>query len=148
MATGTANPWLHIVTLFGLPIAGYAIGLGLASWSAPGSGFAAALSGMLLPTAFAAGLILWAGLSAVLGVFAVLRHGRRAAPRHDLGRRSGRWFVPIAAAVAGAGGLLVGALPGGAGILPTMALYTSAGVAYGWFISWLAATGGLPAPHD
>jgi hypothetical protein len=58
------NPWAQLTTVFGMFIAGGFIGWGLSSWAAPGSGLAAGLSGMLLPAAFAAGLLIWAGLAA------------------------------------------------------------------------------------
>jgi hypothetical protein len=73
------NPWAQLATVFGMFIAGGFIGWGLSSWAAPGSGLAAGISGMLLPVAFAAGLLIWAGLDIVTAIVDRLR-GRRHQP--------------------------------------------------------------------
>jgi hypothetical protein len=55
----TVNPWLQLATLFGLFVLDGLLGWALADWAAPGSGFATALSGLVLPAAYAVGC--WRG---------------------------------------------------------------------------------------
>jgi hypothetical protein len=137
---------MQLAAVFGLPTTGFFAGLGLAAWAAPDSGLAAAVSGMLLPTAYAAGLLVWAGLDVIRVVLHVSRHGRTARQPSSLARRSGRWFVPLSLACASAGGIVVGAIPGGAGVMATTVVYAVAGATFGRLLSWLAAAGYIPAP--
>lgn len=142
------NPWAQLTTVFGMFIAGGFIGWGLSSWAAPGSGLAAAISGMLLPAAFAAGLLIWAGLDIVTAIVDRLRGRRHQPSSSDLATRSASWFVPVSLADMCAGGLLVGILPGGQGPLVSMLAYGAVGTVYGLAMGQLAARGYLPAPHS
>jgi hypothetical protein len=142
------NPWAQLTAMFGMFIGGGLTGWGLASWAAPGSGFAAAVSGMLLPAAFAAGLLMWAGLDIVAAVVDRLRGRRDDQSSSDLAARSASWFVPASLASACMGGVLVGLLPGGQGPLVSLLAYGAAGAAYGLALSRLAASGYMPAPHS
>ncbi|HEY5617181.1 MAG TPA: hypothetical protein VIK60_04510 [Vicinamibacterales bacterium] len=148
MTTRRVNPWAQLTTVFGMFIAGGFIGWGLSSWAAPRSGLAAGISGMLLPTAFVGGLLIWAGLDIVTAIVDLLRGRRHRPSSSDLATRSASWFVPVSLAVTCAGGLLVGILPGGQGPLLSTLAYGATGTAYGLAMGRLAASGYLPAPHS
>ena len=141
------NPWLQLAMLFGLFIAGGLVGLTLSSWAAPDSGLAAGVSAMLLPAAFAVGLLTWSGLDILFAVIDLIR-GRERRRQTDLSLRTGAWFVPIAVALSCGVGFVVGVIPGGQGVIVSMITYCATGVAYGFVVSRLAARGFLPAPHS
>jgi hypothetical protein len=145
-AAPRVSPWLQIATLVGLFAGGGFIGWGLSAWAAPGSGLAAGISGLLLPAAFSLGLIAWAGLD-LLVAFVVLVRGRRRQPRPDLSPRVASWFVPLSLVIGTTGGLVVGLLPGGQGVVGSLAAYAAAALAYGVTAARLAAAGYLPGPH-
>lgn len=140
------SPWAQLVALFGTFAAGGFIGWGLSSWAAPGSGLGAAVSGVLLPAAFAAGLVAWAGVYFLSALRDLVRGRARAVADPDV--RGSRWFIPLSLATSSAGGLIVGLLPGGEGPLLSMLAYAAAGGAYGAALRRLATRGYLPAPHS
>ena len=63
----------QLIALFGMFAAGGFLGWGLSAWAAPGSGLGAAISGLLLPSSFAAGLVIWSGLEIVTVVLDRIR---------------------------------------------------------------------------
>lgn len=121
-----------------------AVGVGRARFGAC-RGLAAGISGLLLPAAFSLGLIAWAGLDLLVAFVALVR-GRRQ-PRPDLSPRVASWFVPLSLVIGTTGGLVVGLLPGGQGVVGSLAAYAAAALAYGVTASRLAAAGYLPGPH-
>jgi hypothetical protein len=142
------NPVAQLIAMFGMFIAGGLLGWGLSSWAAPGSGLGAAVSGLLLPSSFAAGLVMWAGVEIVTAVLDRIRARSRDSCSSDLAARSAVWFVPACLASTCPGGFLVGVLPGGEGPLVSTLAYAAVGAAYGRASGWLAAKGYLPAPHS
>jgi len=146
MPLPTVNPWLQLLCLFGLFLGGGLFGWTLASWAAPGSGFGIAISGLLLPMAFAAGMLAWSGLDLVRQLFR--RDAETAEARARLAARSTRWFTPLATSIAALGGFVVGLVPGGQGPLFATVAYGLAGWLYGRLLARAVRWGYLPGPND
>lgn len=147
-AIPVVNPVAQLVAMFGMFIAGGLLGWALSSWAAPGSGLGAAVSGLLLPSSFAAGLVMWAGLDIVTAVLDRVRGRSRESFSSDLAARSAVWFVPACLVSTCLGGFVVGILPGGEGPFTSMLTYAAVGATYGLASGWLAGKGYLPAPHS
>lgn len=146
--TPVVNPLVQLIALFGMFTAGGFLGWGLSAWAAPGSGLGAAISGLLLPSSFALGFVIWAGLDIVTVVLDRVRGRASDLSASNLAERSASWFVPACLATTSVGGFLVGVLPGGEGPFTSVLAYGVVGAAYGLISGWLAAKGYLPAPHS
>ena len=138
-----ARGLLHLSVLFGMFAGGGFLGLGMARWAAPGSGLAAGLGVLLLPAAFALGLLFWSGRE----MWRVIRRRARAEAVEPRPVRA-RFFLPLALVFTVPGGLAIGLLRGGEGPLLTTLGFSAIGYGYGRFLSALAEKGYLPEPTE
>jgi hypothetical protein len=148
------SPWMQIVAVFGGFLLGPYMGLRLSVHLAPGSELVQTVSSFGFALVFVGGTLVWAGMgivTVVAGALWNLLRGRRPGPE---GLRSSDRTVPPGyrayPAFGVALGLLVGIVAGAAtdlSLLAAAAIWSTAGLAYGFLLSTAAHHGYLPFPE-
>lgn len=144
------NPLLAGLVALGVFLLGGTICVWLPGWLAPDSELAAFVSFLALPAAFMLSMVIWQGLTLVVGLFKLLTGGRRNLRDSNAttALASKAWLlIPIPLVFNTITGIVTGIL-GDSGFLLTVAAYMAAGLGYGLLCFSLGRSGMLPILED
>jgi hypothetical protein len=131
-------------------LGGGVAGLGIARAVAPGSFVAEFFGTFALPLSFGIGMQAWLGTALVTEAWRTIRRGFRPLAKTGEVRipPGSLVFVPVSVLLVGGAGLPIAVFGSSLGLLTTIALYLTLGVAYG-VACWLYARNGyLPFPQE
>jgi hypothetical protein len=147
----------------GLFFGGMFLGMRLADWLTPGSHFGKFVGFLMLPLSFGLGMTCWYWIANAVFFTRFFRAVWRVRKERDDFRKtlkselvkfgdrapSGTFvFVPISFALSSIAGALMGIIPGSRGILLTVPICSTLGLAYGLVVWRLARSGHLPIPEE
>lgn len=144
------NPLVAALIAMGVFLLGGLICVWLPRWLAPNSDLAQFICFLALPVAFMFSMILWQGVTIIVGLFRIITRGKRGVRDTTITAALARkaWLlIPLPVLLMTAGGVVTGLL-GDSGFLLSVGAFVGAGLAYGLLCYGLGRAGMLPILED